>query len=59
MRSGSELLPRLPGILRLVAIAAGAVLILSFPELAPNPYILSAGVVVASYAVLATVASTA
>jgi branched-chain amino acid transport system permease protein len=32
----------------------GAALILSFPELAPNPYILSAGVVVASYAVLAT-----
>ena len=51
MRSGSD---RLAGIARLAAIAAGAALILAFPELAPNPYILSAGVVVASYAVLAT-----
>jgi branched-chain amino acid transport system permease protein len=51
LRSGSE---RLATIARLVAIAVGAALILSFPELAPNPYILSAGVVVASYAVLAT-----
>ncbi|MEJ3745729.1 branched-chain amino acid ABC transporter permease [Actinomycetes bacterium KLBMP 9797] len=32
----------------------GAALVLSFPALAPNPYILSAGVVVASYAVYAT-----
>jgi branched-chain amino acid transport system permease protein len=51
LRSGSD---RLAGIARLAAIAAGAALILAFPELAPNPYILSAGVVVASYAVLAT-----
>jgi branched-chain amino acid transport system permease protein len=51
LRSGSD---RLAGIARLAAIAAGATLILAFPELAPNPYILSAGVVVASYAVLAT-----
>jgi branched-chain amino acid transport system permease protein len=51
LRSGSEPIGRA---LRLLAIAAGAALILSFPELAPNPYILSAGVVVASYAVLAT-----
>jgi branched-chain amino acid transport system permease protein len=54
LRSGSEPTRRLGGVLRLVAIAAGAALILSFPELAPNPYILSTGVVVASYAVLAT-----
>jgi branched-chain amino acid transport system permease protein len=39
---------------RLLVIVAGAALILSFPELAPNPFILSAGVVVANYAVLAT-----
>jgi branched-chain amino acid transport system permease protein len=45
---------RLAGVLRLLAILVGAALILSFPELAPNPYILSAGVVVANYAVLAT-----
>jgi branched-chain amino acid transport system permease protein len=51
LRSGSE---RLARVARLVAIAAGAALILAFPELAPNPYILSAGVVVASYTVLAT-----
>ena len=40
--------------LRAGAIVAGAALILSFPAFAPNPYILSVGVVVASYAVLAT-----
>ena len=51
MRSGSD---RLAAIARLVAVVVGAALILSFPELAPNPYILSAGVVVASYAALAT-----
>ena len=51
MRSGSD---RIAGIARLAAIAAGAALILAVPELAPNPYILSAAVVVASYAVLAT-----
>jgi branched-chain amino acid transport system permease protein len=40
--------------LRVGAVVAGAGLILAFPALAPNPYILSVGVVVASYAVLAT-----
>jgi branched-chain amino acid transport system permease protein len=40
--------------IRAAALATGAVLILAFPSLAPNPYILSVGVVVASYAVLAT-----
>ncbi|HYN94001.1 MAG TPA: branched-chain amino acid ABC transporter permease [Pilimelia sp.] len=39
---------------RLAALVAGAALVLCFPLVAPNPYILSAGVVVASYAVLAT-----
>jgi branched-chain amino acid transport system permease protein len=39
---------------RLVALAVGVVLVLSFPSLAPNPYILSAGVVIANYALLAT-----
>jgi branched-chain amino acid transport system permease protein len=41
-------------LLRLLALLAGAALILAVPELAPNPYILSVAVVVASYAVLAT-----
>ena len=50
MRRGSD--RRLAA--RLLAIAVGAALILSFPLAAPNPYVLSAGVVVASYAVLAT-----
>jgi branched-chain amino acid transport system permease protein len=54
LRSDSESSRRVGAVLRLLAIAVGAALILSFPELAPNPYILSAGVVVASYAVLAT-----
>jgi branched-chain amino acid transport system permease protein len=40
--------------LRIGALVAAAALILSFPELAPNPYILSVGVIVANYAVLAT-----
>jgi branched-chain amino acid transport system permease protein len=47
LRSGSDWL-------RAAAVVAGAALILAFPTLAPNPYILSVGVVVASYAVLAT-----
>jgi len=40
--------------IQLTAIAIGAVLVLSFPSLAPNPYILSAGVIVINYAVLST-----
>ena len=40
--------------IRAAALLAAAALILAFPSLAPNPYILSVGVVVASYAVLAT-----
>lgn len=48
MRSGSE------RVLRLAAVAVGAGLLLSFPALAPNPYILSAGIVVLNYAVLST-----
>ena len=51
MPRGSE---RVGSILRLLALLVGAGLILAVPELAPNPYILSVGVVVASYAVLAT-----
>lgn len=47
MRSASDWL-------RAAVVVAGAGLILAFPALAPNPYILSVGVVVASYAVLAT-----
>ena len=41
-------------IARLVALAAFAALVLAFPELAPNPYVLSSGVIILSYAVLAT-----
>jgi branched-chain amino acid transport system permease protein len=39
---------------KLLALAVGAALALSYPLIAPNPYVLSAGVVVASYAVYAT-----
>ncbi|MEV8028819.1 MULTISPECIES: branched-chain amino acid ABC transporter permease [Cellulosimicrobium] len=39
---------------RLAALAVGVVLVLAFPTLAPNAYILSAGIVVASYACTAT-----
>ncbi|GIG88646.1 branched-chain amino acid ABC transporter permease [Plantactinospora endophytica] len=45
---------RLGGPLRAVAILALAAAVLSFPSWAPNPYILSAGVVVLNYAVLST-----
>ncbi|WP_418275343.1 branched-chain amino acid ABC transporter permease [Isoptericola jiangsuensis] len=41
-------------IVRLVALVVGVALVLSFPTIAPNPYILSAGVVVLSYACTAT-----
>ncbi len=41
-------------IVRLVALVVGAVLVLSFPLISPNPYILSAGVIVLNYAVTAT-----
>jgi branched-chain amino acid transport system permease protein len=45
-----------PGVrfLRLAGIAALAAAVLSFPALAPNPYILSAGIIVLNYAVLST-----
>jgi branched-chain amino acid transport system permease protein len=39
---------------RLAAFVVGAALILSFPFIAPNPYILAAGVVVLNYAVTST-----
>ncbi|MGS2618847.1 branched-chain amino acid ABC transporter permease [Micromonospora sp. LZ34] len=45
---------RVGRIAQLVAILALAAAVLSFPSLAPNPYILSAGVVVLNYAVLST-----
>jgi branched-chain amino acid transport system permease protein len=54
LRSGSDRSRRIGAILRVLAILVGAGLLLSFPELAPNPYILSVGVIVVSYAVLAT-----
>jgi branched-chain amino acid transport system permease protein len=52
--SGSEATRRAGGVLRLAALLAGAGLLLSFPALAPNPYILSAGITVLNYAVLST-----
>ncbi|MEO3922348.1 branched-chain amino acid ABC transporter permease [Micromonosporaceae bacterium B7E4] len=45
---------RKAGLLRVAAILAVAAAVLSFPSWAPNPYILSAGVVVLNYAVLST-----
>lgn len=39
---------------RIVLLVVGAALVLSFPTIAPNPYILSAGVVILNYAVLST-----
>lgn len=55
MPRDSERRRRIGGILlRLAGLLIGAVLILSFPQMAPNPFILSSGVVVANYAVLAT-----
>jgi branched-chain amino acid transport system permease protein len=51
--NGSEATRR-GGVLRLTALLAGAGLLLSFPALAPNPYILSAGITVLNYAVLST-----
>ncbi|MBG0568286.1 branched-chain amino acid ABC transporter permease [Actinoplanes aureus] len=47
MPSGSK-------VLKLAAVALLAVAVLAFPSIAPNPYILSAGVLVVYYAVLAT-----
>lgn len=47
---------RSPAVLaaRIVALAGLVVAVVAFPQLAPNPYILSVGVTVMSYAVLAT-----
>lgn len=50
MRSGSKA----SGWLRALSLLAGVGLVLSFPSLAPNPYILSVGIVVLNYAVLST-----
>jgi branched-chain amino acid transport system permease protein len=47
-------LPSVSRSLRLVALGAGAALVLSFPEWAANPYVLSVGVIIISYAALAT-----
>jgi branched-chain amino acid transport system permease protein len=54
LRRDSERRGRAGGVLRLAALAVGAGLVLSFPSLAPNPYVLSAGVVIANYAVVST-----
>ena len=54
MRSGSESRRRIGTLARLLALAVGTALVLSFPQVAPNPYVLSAGVVIVNYAVLAT-----
>ncbi|WP_243694913.1 branched-chain amino acid ABC transporter permease [Labedella populi] len=39
---------------RITLLVVGAALVLAFPTIAPNPYILSAGVVILNYAVLST-----
>ncbi|WP_212615951.1 branched-chain amino acid ABC transporter permease [Streptomyces zhaozhouensis] len=44
----------MPGWVRPAALAVGVALVLLFPELVPNAYVLSAGVIVASYACTAT-----
>ena len=55
MPSDSDPRPsRLGPALRIAAILVLAAALLSFPSLAPNPYVLSASVVVLNYAVLAT-----
>jgi branched-chain amino acid transport system permease protein len=54
LRSGSERARRVGLAARLVAVLAGGGLVLSFPSLAPNAYILSVGITIVSYAVLAT-----
>jgi branched-chain amino acid transport system permease protein len=41
-------------IVRFAAVGVGACLILSFPAMAPNPYILSVGIGILNYAVLST-----
>ncbi|MGI5152057.1 branched-chain amino acid ABC transporter permease [Plantactinospora sp. CA-294935] len=51
---GNRAVGRTAGLLRVAAILAVAAAVLSFPSWAPNPYILSAGVVVLNYAVLST-----
>jgi branched-chain amino acid transport system permease protein len=48
LRNVSRAVPRVAGLLVFAAA------LLAFPSLAPNPYILSAGIVVLNYAVLAT-----
>jgi branched-chain amino acid transport system permease protein len=52
----ARLPPRRPvgRIVRAIAVVVLAAAVLSFPSLAPNPYILSAGIVVLNYAVLST-----
>lgn len=61
VRTASTPLPRPGGrrspavrIARVLALAVGAALVLAFPALAPNPYVLSTGVIILSYATLAT-----
>ncbi|GLY06173.1 MULTISPECIES: branched-chain amino acid ABC transporter permease [Actinoplanes] len=47
-------MPSVSRVLKIAAIVLVAAAILAFPSLAPNPYVLSAGVLVLNYAVLAT-----
>lgn len=46
--------PRRANVIRLITVVGGAALVLSFPLVSPNPYILSVGVMVLNYAVLST-----
>jgi branched-chain amino acid transport system permease protein len=54
LRRDSEAARRIGVILRWAAVLGGAAVLLSFPAVAPNPYILSVGVVILNYAVLST-----
>lgn len=54
MPSDSESTGRLAPILRLVALTTAVGLVLSYPVLAPNPYMLTVGIGILNFAVLAT-----
>jgi branched-chain amino acid transport system permease protein len=54
LRRDSEPSRRVRLAVQAAALVVGVGLVLAFPSLAPNPYILSAGVVILNYAVLST-----
>lgn len=54
MRRDSETVRRIGLVARPAGLLVGAALVLSFPAMAPNPYLLSVGIVILNYAVLST-----